>query len=129
MKKSDLKKMIKPLVKECLTEIFAEMHLETIVEGVVNKRHKKPHNSRHSLNGLPSVLEEAPSQPPEISAEEKKAMIMEKLGIDDQVWSNIYSDTADSENPVLTGEDKPELVSERDLQSSGLLKEDYSKFL
>jgi hypothetical protein len=56
--------------------------------------------------------------------------MMARLGISEEEWRTMYSDTASSDNPILTGDDsdKPELVSESVLRESGLMR-DYSKFV
>jgi len=132
MNKKELKKVIKQLVKESLTEIFAEMHLETIVEKVVNKKNNclKENKNFRIPKSLSSIEEEVKEE--EVSKEEKRRLIMEKMGVDeDSMWSDIYEDTVNSDNPVLTGEKdngNPELVSESALKRAGLMK-DYSKFV
>ena len=52
----------------------------------------------------------------------------EKYGIDDNTWEAFYADTVESDNPVLTNEEKPERVSENVLRQSGLYK-DYSRHI
>jgi hypothetical protein len=131
VKKSDLKKVVKQLVRESLVEIFAEMRLETIVESAVKKHVSSAPAVAPQRRSITEVLgpDEVPAQP-KPSKEELRAQMMDKLGIDDAEWRAIYADTADSDNPVLTGDDsgKPELVSESALRQSGLFR-DYSKFV
>lgn len=125
MKSKDLKKMIKPLIRECLTEIFAEIQLEKIVKGVMSEQSIRKPASRSFTEEV--LAESVPSQ---VTAENRKRQVMDKLGISEEEWRTMYSDTDESDHPILSGDesDSPELVSENVLRQSGLLK-DYSKFL
>jgi hypothetical protein len=128
MKKKDLKRLIKPMIRECLAEIFMEMNLETIVEGVVRRQIKtRPHAPLMTESVIP---EAAPAPKPPASSQDQKKLMRERLGISEEEWKTMYSDTAESDNPVLTGDDNgnSELVSENALRQSGLYK-DYSKFV
>jgi hypothetical protein len=129
MKSAELKKLIKPLIRECLTEIFAEIQLEKIVEGVIAEQMKARPRSSKSFSEEVLVEHKEPVRQ-EPTSEERKEMMMERLGISEQEWRTMYSDTAESDNPILSGDDsdKPELVSENVLRQSGLYK-DYSKFV
>lgn len=128
MKSQDLKKLIKPIIRECLTEIFAEIQLEKIVEGVIAEQMKaRPRSKSFSEEVLVEHKEPVRQEP---TPEERKQMMTDRLGISEQEWRTMYSDTAESDNPILSGDDsdKPELVSESVLRQSGLYK-DYSKFV
>jgi hypothetical protein len=129
MKKSELKQVVKHLVRESLIEIFAEMKLETIVESAVKKHIKTSSPVTTNKRSIAEALEVAPSSAP-VSKEDMRQKMMETMGVDEDTWRNIYEDTAESDNPVLTGDDsdRPELVSEAKLKSSGLMR-DYSKFV
>lgn len=137
MDQKALKKVIKQLVRESLTEIFAEMQLEKIVESVVSKttlsksfsavveKPKAKYSVRETMNE--QVIPK--QQKPVMSSAEKKRIIMEKMGVKDDMWAGIYGDTAESNNPILedsevAGEEVPESV----LENMGLMK-DYSKHL
>ena len=126
MKKNELKKVIKEIVRESLMEIFAEMKLESIVENVVRKNveFSKPVSTR----SMAEVLSPEVSQPSRQELSPERKLIMEKIGVDDSAWNTVYADTIDSDNSIITGEEKPELVSEGTLRQAGLLK-DYSKFV
>jgi hypothetical protein len=127
----DLKKIIKPLIKECLLEIFAEMKLESIVENVVQK-----HQSNYSI--AEQVIERPMVKPAKKSVD--KRSLMKAIGVDESTWANIYDDTLNSGNQILSEAgrnsapksemtfDDTELVSESILEQAGLLK-DYSKFI
>jgi hypothetical protein len=128
--KEDLKKLLKPYVKECLIEVLAEMKLETMVENVVSKKIPNPNlASRFSVRDT-VVVENA--QPKEKFTPDKKKIIIEKLVGGNDMWKDIYENTAQSNNPILDDTDnsdtKPELVPEHVLESMGLMK-DYSKFV
>lgn len=140
MEKRELKKVIKEMVRDAMTEIFAEIQLESIVKKVVNENKTvsspRPTRSGPSLREASQVpLNESvepqqarPVQPP--APKFDKDALRAKIGIDEDTWKNIYSDTAESDNPVLTGEQggNPEFVAEEDLVEAGLMK-DYSKFI
>lgn len=128
MKKAELKKVIKPLIRECLTEIFAEIQLEKIVEGVIAEQMKARSRSKSFSEEVLVESREPVQQEP--SPEERKEMMMKRLGISEDEWRDMYQDTARSDNPILTGDDsdKPELVSESVLRQTGLYR-DYSKFV
>lgn len=124
MNKKQLKTMIREMVKESLLEIFAEMKLETIVEHEVRKQ-KELNIIPERTNKINKVTQS--SQP---SRAELKQTLKEAIGISDDLYSDIYSDTVGSENPLLNGteNEKPELVSEDTLRQCGLMK-DYSRFV
>jgi hypothetical protein len=125
-----LKKILKPLIRECLTELFAEMNIERIVEGVISRQPTR--------KAAPSIQEERELLPgpamrsakPSLSSEDKRKMLIEKMGVVDDVWKDIYADTAANGNPVLEdeGTGKPEYVTEDQLAKLGLMK-DYSKHI
>ena len=127
MKKSEIKKLIKPLIRECLTEIFMEMKLETIVENVLKEHVKKGPQKKFSNEVL--IEDVSPPAVSDVNPEQLKSQMINKLGISEEEWKNMYSDIAESDNPIMMGDDnsKPELVSESALRQAGLFR-DYSKF-
>lgn len=142
MDEKALKKIIKQLVRESLTEIFAEMKLENIVETVVSK--KVPMRTapapapqpkvapklsvREALNMSEETVRQPASQP---DAATRRRVMMEKLGVNNDMWKDIYADTASSDNPILEGDQSPqdrEEVPASILESMGLMR-DYSKHI
>lgn len=135
MDKKDLKNAIKPLVRECLTEIFAEMQLEKIVENVVTKTLPKQREEVVPEFSMKQTASERLPVTKVASSVNKRKLIEEKLGVNDEVWKNIYADTATSANPILESNNNSaenvadtELVPESVLESMGLMK-DYSKHI
>lgn len=159
MNEKEVKKVIKAYVREALVEIFAEMNLETIVENAVKKTAvagvgssksaapsvaqpvaKPPLSIREVYSRHADVEEENPYSPQSPARtmssngktpEERRKIIMQKIGTMDDVWKDIYADTASRGSPILDGDAAPadaELVSEADLAKLGLMK-DYSKHI
>jgi len=129
--KEDLKKLLKPYVRECLIEVLAEMKLQTMVENVVSKKIPNP-ISPSRLSVKDTIMTEEDQKPKEKLTPDKKKIIIERLVGGNDMWKDIYENTAQSNNPILDDTDnsdtKPELVPEHVLESMGLMK-DYSKFV
>jgi len=143
MNKASLKKVVKEMVRDSITELFAEMHLESIVKKVVSEgsaatrrtpKHRRPTLREASQVPFDAPLPDAPpapSAPAQASNGLNKEGLRERMNIDEDVWRDIYADTAESDNPVLTGEEgggSVETAPEGELRKAGLMK-DYSKFI
>lgn len=122
MDEKSLKNIIKKLVKESLTEIFAEMKLEALVESAVSR------NISKQKPATPAPFGHSTPLAPNLAAEKKKKM-MENLRVKDDVWANIYADTASSTNPILedNAAESDDGISLEKI--GGLMKKDYSKHI
>jgi len=118
--KEDLKKLLKPYVRECLIEVLAEMKLQTMVENVVSKKIPNP-ISPSRLSVKDTIMTEEDQKPKEKLTPDKKKIIIERLVGGNDMWKDIYENTAQSNNPILDDTDnsdtKPELVPEHVLES------------
>jgi hypothetical protein len=127
MDKKELKRLIKPLIKELLTEIFCELRLETIVENIIKKTGTQPR-----LIEEKKVYAEQIQQHSQMSKEELRAKLLDKVGASSDEMRSIYTDIIDKGHPVLDGNNmtrpEPELVPESVLREAGLLR-DFSKFI
>lgn len=134
MNNKELELLIEKIVYKKILKIFAEMKLESIVENVVSRKITSKQQSvipRNEKLSVKKVFEQEENfqNKPTISAEEKRKMIIEKIGGDD-MWKNIYADTATSNNPIIEGDEgaEQEQVPLNILENMGLIK-DYSKHI
>lgn len=152
----DLKRIIKSLVRESLAEIFVEMNLKEIVQESIRSHvdvmkvtespvasYQVPVMNQagyHPAMGAGAPMPAQPQATPYAGAAPMQApiqadtgaqrsLLRERLGVSEDEWRDIYSDTADSENPIILndGGTEPELVSEEQLRAAGLYQ-DFSRF-
>ena len=128
---NEIEKVIKFYVKKHLKEAFANLDeiVENKVQDVLTKR---KFLLQENVVKSPSKISQKPSiPPPDKKIVEQK--ILDRLGVEDGIWKDIFLDTLNSPNLVLSLDNKleaaaPEGVPVEALEQMGILR-DYSKFL
>lgn len=125
MKSEDLQKLIKVYVRQALNEALAEKYLQNIVKEAVAESLKVAslikENTADDSRHVRKVKQQKTQQP---------ESVVRNLGVRNPIMTEIFNDTLNSNNPILTGEENAgSEVSEAQLEKVGVYDRDWSKFI